>query len=59
MWNGWIPGECSVTCGVGTLTKTRTKSVDEKNGGHCVGVASMREPCHNNQCPSKNIKLGW
>merc|ERR1711936_783254 len=35
IWDEWILGECSTTCGAGTRTNTRVKLVEESNGGTC------------------------
>ena len=50
-WNDWIPGTCSTTCGTGTRTDTRTKRVNEKNGGACSGQHTRVEECKIAECP--------
>ena len=52
-WSDWQVGECSVSCGGGTRTKSRSKSVEEKNGGVCVGDATVQEVCNDKGCPGK------
>jgi len=49
-WNDWVLGECSDSCGTGTRTNTRTKSVVEANGGTCTGQNSEVEACNTNPC---------
>ncbi len=51
-WDEWVIGECSDSCGTGTRTNTRTKLVDEANGGTCTGQPSEIEECNTNPCPS-------
>merc|ERR1712080_222984 len=50
-WNDWVIGECSDSCGTGTRTNTRTKSVVEANGGTCTGQPSEVEECNTHPCP--------
>ena len=56
-WGEWRKGPCSVSCGGGIRTKTRTKITEESNGGTCNGTASETEICNTNQCPN-NIQTG-
>ena len=48
-----MEGSCSVTCGVGTRTNTRTKLVHESNGGTCTGSSTEDVICEDQLCPSK------
>ena len=50
-WSDWQVGECSVTCGGGTRTNTRSKTVEEKNGGSCIGEPKPTEDCNKQNCP--------
>ena len=50
-WDEWAIGECSATCGNGTRTNTRTKLVEEQNGGNCTGQPTETEECHLQDCP--------
>ena len=52
-WSEWHNGECSVSCGRGTITKTRTKSIQEKNGGNCEGDTTETINCNQPKCPRK------
>ena len=49
-WNGWVTGTCSKKCGGGTLTKTRTKKVQESNDGNCEGISAVQETCNKQNC---------
>ena len=53
VWDEWILGECSTTCGVGTRTNTRVKVVTEANGGTCDGQPYEIEECKITECPGK------
>ena len=53
MWDEWVTGECSGTCGTGTRTNTRTKLVTESNGGSCTGLPTEIEECNANPCPGE------
>ena len=53
VWDEWMEGSCSVTCGVGTRTNTRTKLVHESNGGTCTGSSTEDVICEDQLCPSK------
>ena len=50
-WNDWQIGECSKTCGGGSRSKTRTKKIEESNGGVCKGDATIQEDCKTQDCP--------
>ena len=56
-WSSWNIGDCSVSCGGGSLTKTRSKTVEEANGGTCGGQSSDTEICNPNLCPGKDISF--
>ena len=50
-WDEWVIGECSVSCAGGKRTNTRTKKVEEANGGECFGEAIALEVCNTQDCP--------
>ena len=50
-WDEWTIGECSKTCGTGTRLNTRTKLVNEANGGTCDGEPSEVDECNSQPCP--------
>merc|ERR1712212_263973 len=47
-WGSW--SACSKTCGGGTRTQTRIKSVVEANGGACIGKNQQEETCNQEKC---------
>ena len=50
-WNAWdAESDCSVTCGEGSRTKTRTKSVEESGGGTCSGEKVKTVSCYEGEC---------
>ena len=50
-WSNWQVGDCSVPCGGGTRTKSRTKIINnESSGGKCVGQSQTRESCNAQSC---------
>ena len=52
-WSSWSVGSCSKSCGGGMLTKTRSKTVVEANGGTCDGQSSENEICNTQNCPGR------
>ena len=52
-WDKWVTGECSKTCGTGTRTNTRDKSITEAYGGTCTGQPTEIEECNPQKCPSR------
>ena len=52
-WSEWNYDSCSKTCGGGVHTKTRSKTIEEANGGTCNGAATIVENCNNYQCPGE------
>ena len=55
-WSDWIPGNCSVTCGNGTVLSTRTcNNPRPANGGKdCIGDNRYVEQCYKGCCPGTN-----
>ena len=52
VWNDWVIGVCSVTCGEGIRTNTRTqKEAAQFGGDECEGLASSTESCYDQDCP--------
>ena len=47
-WDGWINGTCSVTCGGGMQTNTRTVLT---GGANCTGASTVIEGCNTFECP--------
>ena len=59
VWDEWVVGDCSKSCGGGLLTKTRAPLVDAAHGGvNCTGDPVVSESCNVDECPGKfNISL--
>ncbi|PIK58822.1 hypothetical protein BSL78_04281 [Apostichopus japonicus] len=59
-WSNW--GECSVTCGGGVLTRTRTctNPAPEHGGDDCEGNSSEERTCEEDSCPMhhNHVSLG-
>ena len=52
LWSTW--SECSVSCGGGTTTRSRTKLTEAENGGvDCSGSYSDSQSCNTDDCPTK------
>lgn len=54
-WSDWQTGECSVTCGGGSRTNSRSKTVEEKYNGVCIGEPTAQEGCNDQHCPGKIV----
>lgn len=57
-WSGWSAfGHCSVTCGNGYKTRTRSCSnpAPAHDGADCHGDALNTHICREHHCPSKNF----
>ena len=58
-WSDWVEGSCSVTCGSGTITRTRTctNPAPQNSGSQCSteqAGATETVPCNLlAECPSK------
>ena len=51
-WGDWVAeGDCSVTCGTGEQNYTRTKLIEEANGGICEGESFNVTSCLVIECP--------
>ena len=53
VWDEWVEGVCSYTCGTGNQINTRTKLVTESNGGTCTGQDIEIVECNTNPCPGE------
>jgi len=52
-WSNWSAWEsCSKSCGGGTQTSTRSKTVQETNGGTCSGSSERSKSCNSQSCPA-------
>ena len=57
-WNIWkSSSHCSVTCGEGSQTQKRTKSVEEAAGGNCTGMNQTTIQCYQDNCTTPGISL--
>ena len=61
VWTDWKPGQCSVTCGLGIRIDTRSKLIEEKNRGTCLGESTITSECQDQTCPGHidRIILFW
>lgn len=50
-WGTWTIGPCSAECGLGQRTNTRSKLVEESNGGTCTGQPTEVVECMEKECP--------
>ena len=51
VWDAWVNGTCSTTCGAGQQTNTRLKLTQEAYGGVCTEDSTEVVPCMNVECP--------
>jgi hypothetical protein len=56
-WSQW--SECSVGCGDGTHTKTRTIIRDVSNGGSACGILTHTAACDAGPCPVNCVVSAW
>merc|ERR1719359_1409404 len=56
---GWVDGSCSVTCGTGTMTQTRSITTPAAHGGTACGAASQSTSCTKPACPVNCKQTGW
>ncbi|VDH92906.1 Hypothetical predicted protein [Mytilus galloprovincialis] len=59
-WGSWTDGLCSVTCGDGQITRTRTcdNPVPANGGASCIGSANEIQVCNEGACPPVNGNWG-
>ncbi|KAL5020052.1 hypothetical protein ScPMuIL_002944 [Solemya velum] len=60
-WSDWIPGSCSVTCGSGVKTNTRTctNPAPQYGGAECDGDDKQTETCDAGHCPVDGKWSDW
>ena len=56
-WNDWVNGTCDKTCGAAVQNNTRTKLVEEFNGGTCTGKFWEVLECEVQPCPGNAAHL--
>ena len=58
-WGPWRIGQCSVTCGVGTIVRTRecNNPPPATGGKDCVGVSSEIQSCYEEYCPGTKLHM--
>jgi len=49
VWTGW--SKCSVTCGSGTISRSRTCTEPKYRGKPCVGSNNEDKSCDTGNCP--------
>ena len=53
-WSNWSEwGSCSQSCDGGTQISTRSKTVQESNGGACSGLSEKSQSCNSQSCPGE------
>ena len=53
-WSSWSgASSCSKSCGGGTQSETRHKTVKENHGGTCSGATDRKTDCNNQSCLGK------
>ncbi|XP_057298171.1 SCO-spondin-like isoform X3 [Hydractinia symbiolongicarpus] len=60
-WGSWANSACSVSCGLGTLTRSRLcNNPAPSNGGNsCVGSSTLQVQCNNGACPVHGQWSAW
>ena len=55
LWKSW--SACTKSCGGGTRTKNRSKSITEAYGGTCLGNWIETQECNMQNCPGKFVLI--
>ena len=55
-WTTWMYGECSATCGEGTVAKTRSMNMEMFGGLPCEGSPVESESCNERDCPTGKMQ---
>ena len=61
-WSNWSDyGDCSVTCGNGSRTRSRECNAPEPSGGGspCSGESNQTDECKEITCPGRSLLLFW
>lgn len=56
-WSSW--GACSVTCGLGKRSRSRSVEVPAKHGGTCDNALEAEEKCKEVDCPVPCVMSDW
>uniref|UniRef100_A0A0B6YS03 Spondin-like TSP1 domain-containing protein n=1 Tax=Arion vulgaris TaxID=1028688 RepID=A0A0B6YS03_9EUPU len=57
-WSDW--SECSVSCGVGVVMKTRMVKIEPQNGGNkCQGKLIKKKKCRQKKCATDCVMTEW
>ena len=57
VWDAWVNGTCSTTCGAGQQTKVRVKLTEEAYGGTCTGKSTDVVSCIDFECPGMYLRM--
>ena len=57
VWNAWVNGTCTTTCGDGQQTNTRVKIIEEAYGGTCTGKSTDVVSCIDVECPGMYLRM--
>ena len=57
IWEDWVEGECSTTCGPGVQNNTRIKLIEEAFGGTCIGEYNNVTDCELEPCLGMYVNL--
>ena len=55
VWSNWADAECSVTCGGGSKTQTRTCINGNVGDVGCEGSENQDVSCNDQDCPGNNL----
>lgn len=56
-WDNWTP--CSLSCGTGTQSRTRSVDVNVAHGGKACEATSQTQSCNAHACPVDCVMSGW
>ena len=59
VWDAWVNGTCSTTCGDGQQNNTRIKLTEEAYGGKCSGESTDVVSCKDVECPGMYLSLNF
>ena len=57
VWSDWTDSECSLTCGGGSKTQTRTCINGNVGDVGCQGSENQVLSCNEQDCPGKKLKI--